>query len=200
MRMRHALVAALPAMTMAVFLTPGLSARQQHASVVKHKMPKRSIAKRKLQKPAAHHVAKRHATGHAVVGEHAAAGSYSSHKSGVYPKRKVRRRVTRHSVRMRMPAGPSSGRIAEIQQALNRSGYYPGDPTGKWDSGTVDAMKRFQQAEGIAPTGKIDATSLQELGLGSDVAGVGAPRPVLPADTSGADGKDANKTSGGSRL
>ena len=43
-------------------------------------------------------------------------------------------------------------------------------------------MKSFQQAHGITPTGKIDASSLQKLGLGSDVAGVAPPRPVVPVN------------------
>jgi hypothetical protein len=198
MRMRQAMVAALPLVAMAVCLAPGLSARQ-HPPVVKHKLPNHHIAKRTLQKPSRPKV-KRQATKHEVVGARTASQSLGSNKGSVYPKRKVRGRVRRHSVRMRMPAGPSSERITEIQEALNRSGYYPGDPTGKWDSGTVNAMKRFQQAEGISPTGKIDAISLQELGLGSDVAGVGAPRPMLPAETTGADSKDTSKPTGGSRF
>ena len=91
-----------------------------------------------------------------------------------------------------MPAGPSSDRIEEIQQALSRSGYYQGDPTGHWDSDTVSAMRNFQQAHGITPSGKIDAPSLQQLGLGSDVAGLAPPRPVITAPP------DSDKASKGS--
>jgi hypothetical protein len=39
-------------------------------------------------------------------------------------------------------------------------------------------MKRFQTAQNLPPTGKIDALTLQRLGLGSDVAGKGAPTPL----------------------
>jgi hypothetical protein len=42
-------------------------------------------------------------------------------------------------------------------------------------------MKRFQQVNGLNPSGKLDALSLQKLGLGSDTAGRGAPRPAKPA-------------------
>jgi peptidoglycan hydrolase-like protein with peptidoglycan-binding domain len=77
---------------------------------------------------------------------------------------------------------PASGRIQEIQSALARSGYYQGEATGKWDASTVDAMKRFQQANALSPTGKLDAPSLQRLGLGSEIAGVGAPRPAAPPE------------------
>lgn len=128
-----------------------------------HKVPKRTVA---------HPITKRKMT-------HAA------------PSRRVKKARTRHITyrrrarrvyarRPRLPLRPSSDRIEQIQQALTRAGFYKGDPTGKWDADTIDAMKDFQQAHGISPTGKIDAPSLQQLGLGSGVAGVGAPRPVLP--------------------
>jgi len=73
---------------------------------------------------------------------------------------------------------PTTDRIEEIQTALAREGYYHGDPTKKWDSNTQDAMRKFQEDHGMTGTGKLDATTLQKLGLGSDIAGVSAPRPV----------------------
>lgn len=84
---------------------------------------------------------------------------------------------------VQLPKGPTPERISQIQSALARGGYYQGDPTGKWDDNTVAAMQKFQSAHGIDPTGKIDAPSLQKLGLGSDIAGVSAPRPVSTAGT-----------------
>jgi Putative peptidoglycan binding domain len=88
-----------------------------------------------------------------------------------------------HSRGVQLPKGPTPDRISEIQSALARGGYYQGEPNGKWDDNTVAAMQKFQSANGIDATGKIDAPSLQKLGLGSDIAGVSAPRPV---STSGA--------------
>lgn len=81
---------------------------------------------------------------------------------------------------MHLPAAPTPDRISEIQSALTRGGYYKGDPNGKWDSDTVAAMQKFQSANGLDSTGKLDAPTLQKLGLGSDIAGVSAPRPVVP--------------------
>ena len=83
---------------------------------------------------------------------------------------------------------PTVDRIKEIQAALQKDGSYAGEPTGKWDGATEDAMKKFQDKNGFAPTGKIDALSLGKLGLGSDTAGKAAPKapatPVLsPAKT-----------------
>lgn len=86
--------------------------------------------------------------------------------------------------RDRGPKAPTPDRIREIQSALAREGAYSGEPNGKWDPASVEAMKRFQASHGLSPTGKLDAHSLQKLGLGSGVAGLAAPRapaPPMPA-------------------
>ena len=72
---------------------------------------------------------------------------------------------------------PTTDRIEEIQAALSREGYYHGDPSKKWDANTQDAMRHFQEDHGMNGSGRLDATTLQKLGLGSDIAGVSAPRP-----------------------
>jgi len=69
----------------------------------------------------------------------------------------------------------------EIQTALQREGAYQGEPTGKWDDATTEAMKNYQDKNGLSPTGKIDALTLEKLGLGSKTAGRGAPSPTAPS-------------------
>lgn len=76
---------------------------------------------------------------------------------------------------------PTPDRISEIQSALARGGYYEGGPNGKWDANTVAAVEKFQSAHGIEASGKLDAPTLQKLGLGSEIAGVSAPKPIQPA-------------------
>lgn len=85
-----------------------------------------------------------------------------------------KRRVSR---RNRGQKAPTADRVTQIQQALAREGAYSGAPTGKWDAGTIAAMKRFQSSQGMNPTGKLDALSLHKLGLGAQTAGVAAPLP-----------------------
>ncbi len=80
---------------------------------------------------------------------------------------------------------PTASRISEIQTALSRGGYFEGEPNGKWDSNTIAAMQKFQSANGLNSSGKIDATTLQKLGLGSGTAGVDAPKPVKKSDSTG---------------
>jgi peptidoglycan hydrolase-like protein with peptidoglycan-binding domain len=70
-------------------------------------------------------------------------------------------------------------RITEIQQALAKDGSYAETPSGKWDDSTVAAMKKFQDAHGLNPSGKLDAKTLQQLGLGSSTAGAAAPMPPV---------------------
>jgi peptidoglycan hydrolase-like protein with peptidoglycan-binding domain len=75
---------------------------------------------------------------------------------------------------------PTPDRVSDIQTALAREGYYKGDPNGKFDPDTVDALQRFQSANGLDTTGKLDALTLQKLGLGSDIAGVSSPKGITP--------------------
>ena len=83
----------------------------------------------------------------------------------------------RRAKRVRGQKAPTSERIAEIQQALAKDGRYTGTPNGKWDGSTVEALRRFQAAHSLNPTGRLDAPTLQKLGLGSETAGLAAPLP-----------------------
>jgi len=78
---------------------------------------------------------------------------------------------------------PAPERISEIQQALAKDGSFNGSPSGKWDDSTVEAMKKFQAGHGLNPSGKLDAPTLQKLGLGSQTAGVAAPMPPIASSS-----------------
>lgn len=108
----------------------------------------------------------------------ASASKSASHSSpATSNKKKSSSKKSRRSRREPTQKAPTPDRISEIQSSLARGGYYQGDPNGKWDANTVAAMQRFQSANGLDPSGKLDATSLQKLGLGSGIAGVSAPKP-----------------------
>jgi hypothetical protein len=72
---------------------------------------------------------------------------------------------------------PTADRVIEIQAALAKDGSFQGEPSGKWDDATAAAMRRFQASHGLNASGKLDAPTLQRLGLGSQTAGVAAPTP-----------------------
>jgi peptidoglycan hydrolase-like protein with peptidoglycan-binding domain len=91
---------------------------------------------------------------------------------------------TRNSVRtQRGQKAPDPQRISEIQTALAKDGSFDGKPSGKWDESTVDAMKKFQEAHGLNPSGKLDAKTLQKLGLGSQTAGLAPPMPPVSSSS-----------------
>jgi peptidoglycan hydrolase-like protein with peptidoglycan-binding domain len=102
-----------------------------------------------------------------------------SAKSSTSSARKKIVRKKRRASRTPIQKAPTAERISEIQSALARGGYYPNDPNGRWDGDTVSALQKFQSANGLEPTGKLDALSLQKMGLGSEIAGVSAPRPLV---------------------
>jgi Putative peptidoglycan binding domain len=100
-------------------------------------------------------------------------------KSAAASKKKRTTRKKRIASRIPSQKAPTPERISEIQSALSRGGYYQNDPNGKWDGDTIGALQKFQSANGLEPTGKLDALSLQKMGLGSEIAGVSAPRPIV---------------------
>jgi peptidoglycan hydrolase-like protein with peptidoglycan-binding domain len=110
----------------------------------------------------------------------------SKHTSTPTAKKKTAKTKKKAKPRVAGQQSPTPDRIREIQSALNREGALGSEPTGKWDGATVSAMQKFQTNHDLAPTGKVDALTLQKLGLGSDIAGKGAPTPApgIPASTS----------------
>jgi peptidoglycan hydrolase-like protein with peptidoglycan-binding domain len=100
--------------------------------------------------------------------------SSSSAKSTHTSSKSSSKRKTR---KVKGQATPTPERISEIQEALAKKGVLGGTPSGKWDDSTVDAVKQFQTSNGLTPSGKLDALTLQKLGLGSETAGLAPPTP-----------------------
>ena len=70
-----------------------------------------------------------------------------------------------------------SERATEIQQALIKSGYMTGEPSGVWDAQSSAAMQKLQAANGWQTKITPDSRALIKLGLG--------PQHDLVASTSG---------------
>jgi len=106
-------------------------------------------------------------------------GTVSSKTTGGTAKKssKTGKSSSKKGKRVKGQAAPTTDRINEIQGALARKGAYAGEPSGKWDDSTAEAMRKFQASRGLNPTGKMDALTLQKLGLGSETAGMGVPTP-----------------------
>jgi hypothetical protein len=82
-----------------------------------------------------------------------------------------------------------SGRARQIQEALVRQHYLSGEPTGKWDADTEDALRRYQVDHGWQDKTVPDSRALIKLGLGPNhdhllnpesamTAAPESPRPV----------------------
>ena len=125
----------------------------------------------------------------AGLGGGAAATSAQSAPAKKSPTAKTRssmHRTASHKKSSRRERGqkaPTADRIAEIQEALGKDGSFSGKPNGKWDDSTVEAMKRFQETHGLHATGKLDAKTLQKLGLGSQTAGAAPPLPPISSSS-----------------
>ncbi len=97
----------------------------------------------------------------------------------------TRKRIPVRQRRVRGQMAPQADRIKHIQAALAKSGHYSGEPSGKWGATSVAALKSFQEANGLKASGKLNARTLQALGLGSPTAGMAAPRKVVAATDEG---------------
>ena len=105
----------------------------------------------------------------------------AAHRSSPSKSKKSSKQATSKQAKSRRKErgqqAPTADRISEIQQALAKDGTYTGTPNGEWDDSTQEALKKFQESHGLNPTGNLDARSLQQLGLGSSIAGVARPAP-----------------------
>lgn len=163
MRIRPNSICCLLGATLFLSAAPFLSAQSrpgQAQSAPAAKAPSKAAVPAKVP-------AKSAGSGSASVKPTKSASAKSSKKKGTAAQTRARRQTA-----------PTSARIIEIQSALAQAGHYQGEPNGKWDAASVEAMKKFQEANGLPVSGKFDAKSLQKLGLGSQVAGLAAPRPA----------------------
>lgn len=82
------------------------------------------------------------------------------------------------SMSMQKGKGMQSGKmdssvIQQAQQKLNDQGFNAGPVDGKFGPATKEAVRKFQQAKGISPTGQIDQQTLTALGVQGQDSGAG---------------------------
>jgi hypothetical protein len=53
----------------------------------------------------------------------------------------------------------------ELQSKLAQAGYYTGEPNGQWDTNTIEALKKFQGANNLPITGRLDPETIRKLGI-----------------------------------
>lgn len=104
------------------------------------------------------------------------AGTSSSERPSTNPSAKVQN--TSHHVhhaskksrkkRVRGQKAIDSSRVRQIQEALIREHYLKGEPSGKWDASTQQALHRYQSDQGWQSKTIPDSRALIRLGLGPD--------------------------------
>ena len=60
---------------------------------------------------------------------------------------------------------PSYMQVRKAQQRLRARGYRPGSADGIMGPQTVSALRRYQSANGLTMTGKVDLDTLDSLGI-----------------------------------
>ena len=104
------------------------------------------------------------------------AGTTSSEKPSANPTAKVQntsQHVHRASKkarekRVRGQKAIDGDRVRQIQEALIREHYLKGEPSGKWDASTQQALHRYQSDQGWQSKTVPDSRALIRLGLGPD--------------------------------
>jgi len=85
------------------------------------------------------------------------------------------------SKRKRGQQAIDSPRAREIQEALIREHYMQGEPSGKWDAATQEALQRYQAAQGWQSKTVPDSRALIKLGLGPSKDGLLNPESAMTA-------------------
>ena len=59
----------------------------------------------------------------------------------------------------------SSDQIKQAQSILKQRTFYAGEQTGKLDTDTRAALKKYQQSEGLKVTGTLNKLTLEKMGI-----------------------------------
>jgi peptidoglycan hydrolase-like protein with peptidoglycan-binding domain len=91
----------------------------------------------------------------------------------------------------------SSTQITQVQQALKAKGFDPGTTDGVMGAQTQQAIRNFQQANGLQATGRVDAQTAKALGV-STAAGQSRTGAGSASSMSRERGDSASDATGGS--
>ena len=104
-------------------------------------------------------------------------GTTSTEKPSTNPTAKIEKtshHATHHASkksrkkRVRGQKAIDGDRVRQIQEALIREHYLKGEPSGKWDASTQQALHRYQSDQGWQSKNVPDSRALIRLGLGPD--------------------------------
>ena len=55
--------------------------------------------------------------------------------------------------------------VRQAQGILKQRGFYAGEPTGKLDPATREALRKYQEAEAVKVTGTLNAATLRKMSI-----------------------------------
>jgi peptidoglycan hydrolase-like protein with peptidoglycan-binding domain len=87
--------------------------------------------------------------------------------------------------------------MMQVQQKLKSEGLYTGPVDGKEGPKTEQALKEFQQKNGLPQTGQLDQQTESKLGL-SESSGASSGSSMAPTGSSNHHGTSGNGTNGSS--
>jgi peptidoglycan hydrolase-like protein with peptidoglycan-binding domain len=100
-------------------------------------------------------------------------------------------------------AGGNAEQVKAVQQALKDKGHDPGDVDGKMGPKTRQALREYQQKEGLKATGRLDNETASKLGVqagkAADSGAAGSPSASPSgSSSSGASSSPSSSSSGSS--
>jgi peptidoglycan hydrolase-like protein with peptidoglycan-binding domain len=97
-------------------------------------------------------------------------------------------------------AGGNAEQVKAVQQALKDKGHDPGDVDGKMGPKTQQALRDYQQKEGLKATGRLDGETASKLGVqaSADTSSSPAASPSGSSSSSGASAPSGSSAAGSS--
>ena len=96
----------------------------------------------------------------------------------------------------RAERGMKGERVKAVQQALKDKGHDPGDVDGVMGPKTRQALREFQQKEGLTATGRLDSGTADRLGVASQMGGGDSSSPSASPRTSAPGSADTRSSTG----
>jgi peptidoglycan hydrolase-like protein with peptidoglycan-binding domain len=97
----------------------------------------------------------------------------------------------------RAAAGGNAEQVKAVQQALKDKGHDPGDVDGKMGPKTEQAIRDYQQKEGLKATGRMDTETASKLGVQAK-ADTSSTSPAASPSGASSSGASSSSPSGSS--
>lgn len=108
-------------------------------------------------------------------------------KDDISAKNTTNRATGRHyssqSNEYRQPESLANAQVIALQQDLKTKGFYKGRLDGIMNASTKDAIRDYQQANGLPVTGRMDSAALEQMGIKWDTVPPLNGTPVITGVT-----------------